>query len=95
MHQRKLSRVIAAGLLAALLALPAPVHAAARNRGTVELWDWLAGLWERGAAALAVWDRGTEKELATDPDGEPAAPSGAGIDPTGGTDQGHGIDPNG
>lgn len=83
MHQRKLSHVIAGGLLAALLALPAPAQAAGRNLGTVELWDWLAGMWERGIAGLWAGDGGTEEQdLGIDPNGEPA-PAGAGIDPNG------------
>jgi len=96
MRERKLSHVTVAAILLALLTLPAPVHAATQTRGTVELWDWLTGVWERGIAALAVWDRGTEKAgLGIDPNGEPA-PAGAGIDPNGSTSpQGAGIDPNG
>jgi hypothetical protein len=93
MRQRKLSHVIVAGILLALLALPAPAQAATQTRGTVELWDWLSGVWERGIAAL-VWHRGVEKQgHGIDPNGEPA---GAGIDPDGSTTpQGAGIDPDG
>lgn len=96
MRQRKLSHVIVAGILLALLTLPAPVHAATQARGTIELWDWLAGVWERGIAALAVWDGGTEKAgLGSDPDGA-TAPQYLESDPEGGTaPAGIGIDPDG
>ncbi|HEV2856170.1 MAG TPA: hypothetical protein VHC97_25500 [Thermoanaerobaculia bacterium] len=53
MTQRKLSRVIAAGLLTATLALPAQAHAAAtRTRGPVNVWEWIARLWQRGISAV-------------------------------------------
>lgn len=106
MHKRKLHHVIAGGLLAALLALPAPAQAAGRTLGTVELWDWFEGLWGRGIAVL--WAGGATQKLGhgidpngekaghgIDPNGEPE-PAGAGIDPNGTTEPADlGIDPNG
>lgn len=85
----RISRVVVAGLLLAVLALPMPARAEAVGRSNLDgAWSWLASLWERGISAL--WS------ASGDPD------QGHGIDPNGITttvvgdpDQGHGIDPNG
>jgi len=86
MKDRRISRVVAAGLLLAVLALPMPARAEAVGRGSLDgVWSWLARLWEQGISAL--WSA----------DGDPD--EGHGIDPNGvtttGPDEGHGIDPNG
>ena len=88
MKDRRISRVVVAGLLLAVLALPMPARAEAVDRGSLDrTWSWLARLWEQGISAL--WSA----------DGDPD--QGHGIDPNGITttvgdpDQGHGIDPNG
>jgi hypothetical protein len=78
MTQRKLSRIIAAGILAAVLALPAPAHAAFnRTRGPVNLWEWMVRVWERGISAV-VPERGVDQK------------EGLGIDPNGGKPAGQG-----
>jgi len=53
MNRRKLSHVIAAGILAALLALPGPAGAQSihhRGSGSVDFWSWLAGFWSWGGS---------------------------------------------
>lgn len=105
MNQRTIRRAITAGVLAAVLALPGPVHAAGPgNSGSANLWDWLSSLWERGIFVL--WPLSAASGSAG-PGG-----SGPGADPNGGTaqgeqgpeadpnsvnsgDQGPGADPNG
>src|SRR4051794_38717454 len=78
MNRRKLSHVIAAGMLAALLAMPGPVMATTnRDHGPVDLWSWLAGLWSRGTASLGL-SSGLEEK------------AGPGIDPNGGSPAGSG-----
>ncbi len=52
MNQR-LSRIMAVGILAALLALPTAAWAApAHPRGAAGAWSWFAGLLEKGASFL-------------------------------------------
>lgn len=88
MKNRKLSRIVAAGLLAAVLGAPGIARAdGGREAGSIGAWEWLVSLWNEGVAAL--WS-GSDKE----------PKPGAGIVPSEGgaeseTDQGHGIDPNG
>jgi hypothetical protein len=78
MTRRKLSHVIAAGILAALLALPGPALAEVpHHRGPVDFWSWLAGFWSRGVASLGA---GSGVGLK----------AGPGIDPNGGTPTGSG-----
>lgn len=78
MNRRKLSHVIAAGILAALLALPGPALAqSAHHRGPVDFWSWLAGIWSRGVASLGSGSGVGQK-------------AGLGIDPNGGTQPGSG-----
>jgi len=78
MTRRKLSHVIAAGILAALLMLPGPALAEVpHHRGPVDFWSWLAGFWSRGVASLGSWSG-------------PGLKAGLGIDPNGGTSTGSG-----
>lgn len=83
MTPRKLSRVIASGMLMALLALPVPVQAAPlQTRGPVGVWEWMAQLWQRGVSAV-VPGHGVERK------------QGPGFDPNGLRKEGPGFDPNG
>lgn len=84
MNHRKLSRLVAAGALTALLALPAiaraDVASAAESGG---FWKWISNVWQQGISA--IW---AESE------------AGPGFDPNGGAsnslgDVGPGFDPNG
>jgi hypothetical protein len=78
MTRRKLSHVIAAGILAALLMLPGPALAEVpHHRGPVDFWSWLAGFWGRGVASLESWS-GLGLKV------------GPGIDPNGGVPPGSG-----
>jgi hypothetical protein len=70
MNRRKLSHVIAAGILAALLVLPGPALAEAPRTREVSPWQSLAKLWQHELAALLSKDRLLRKE-------------GYGIDPNG------------
>lgn len=97
MNRRKLSHIIAAGFLAAVLALPAPARATSGGtRGPAGSWEWLAGLLQRGISAL--WQK---EGYGIDPNGKPSTGTGAGGAPgtaTGGTGPGDGavvLDPNG
>jgi len=101
MNRRKLSHVIVAGILAALLVLPGPALAqATHHRGPVDFWSWLAGLWSRGVSTLGSGSGiGLKQCLGIDPN---CGGSTGSSTPTGTTsgattpgDQGHGIDPNG
>lgn len=102
MTRRKLSHVIAAGILAALVLLPGPASAAPLHpRGSVDLWSWLAGFWSRGISSLGSRSGvGQKQGLGIDPNGGTSGGTGSS---TGGTtsgatiqgEQGHGIDPNG
>ena len=105
MTQRKLSHIIAAGLLAAVLALPAQAHAATtRTRGPVSVWEWIARVWQRGISAV-VPESGTGRKEGPgfDPNGSrtPSQGEAGGIDggtsttPATSNDTGGGIDPNG
>lgn len=102
MNRRKLSRITAAGLLAALLALPAQA-AVPHGRVPGNAWEWLTSLWQSRIAALWPGSEAAQKEgHGIDPNGgSQPVPTGPGpsISPNGGTidtnDQGHGIDPNG
>lgn len=86
MRNRKLSRIITAGCLAALLALPG---AASADTGGPGAWEWLVNFWQEGLSAL--WTSG---ESAPGP--APGSESGTGgAESNGDDDQGHGIDPNG
>ena len=84
MTQRKLSRIIAAGLLTATLALPAQAHAAAtRTRGPVNVWEWIARVWERGISAVVPESgAGPKQGPGFDPNGSkaPNPEEGSGID---------------
>jgi hypothetical protein len=92
MNPRKLSRVIASGMLMALLALPVPAQAATiRTPGPAGVWEWMVQVWQRGVSAV-VPGHGVERK------------QGPGFDPNGlrttgqGGDQrkeGPGFDPNG
>lgn len=57
MNQRKLSHVMAAGILAALLVLPAAAWAAPAHEHSpaAGAWSWLNGLWGRGVSFLLNW----------------------------------------
>ena len=87
MTPRKLSQVIASGMLMALLALPVPVQAASsRTRGPAGVWEWLVRAWQRGVSAVVPAERVERKE-------------GGGFDPnglraTGQGGEGQGGDPN-
>src|SRR3954452_1599880 len=78
MNRRKLSHVIAAGILAALLVLPGPAMAqSTHNRGPVDFWSWLAGFWSRGMSSLGAGSGlGMKQGLGIDPNG--GAPTGSG-----------------
>jgi hypothetical protein len=100
MTQRKLSRVIAAGLLTAVLALPAQAHAATnRTRGPVSAWEWIARVWQRGISAV-VPESGAGRKAGPgfDPNGS-RTPSpvddGTSTTPATSSDAGTGFDPNG
>lgn len=104
MTQRKLSRIIAAGILAAVLALPAQAHAAPhRTRGPLSAWEWILRVWQRGIEAVMPESGAGRKEgLGIDPNGgKPAGQNGSGyVIPDGGAtsaqdSEGYGIDPNG
>ncbi len=78
MNRRKLSHVIAAGILAALLVLPGPAAAqSTHHRGPVDFWSWLAGFW--GSGVFSVGSSGGSVRKA-----------GLGIDPNGGGTSGSG-----
>lgn len=101
MNQRTIRRAITAGVLAAVLALPGPVHAANPGHGgSANLWDWLSSLWERGISALwplSAASGSSETGSGANPDGG-SAQGTDGVDPSGGTTQGDagaGVDPNG
>lgn len=76
MNRRKLSHVIAAGILAALLVLPGPALAEAHRAYDVSVWQSLAKLWQRELAVLSP-DRIFRKEgYGLDPNGnKPTGPS--------------------
>jgi hypothetical protein len=101
MNRRKLSHVIAAGILAALLALPGPALAQpVHHRGPVDFWSWLAGFWSRGSASLGSRSGlGLKQGLGIDPNGGGSTGSTAPTGTTSGVttpgDQGNGIDSNG
>ena len=107
MNRRKLSHVIAAGILAALLVLPGPALAQpTHHRGPVDFWSWLAGFWGRGVSSLGSGSGlGLKQGLGIDPNGGGSTGSGGSTGqsaPTGGTTSGAstgdgspGIDPNG
>lgn len=104
MKNRKLSQLVVAGLLAAVLGVPGIARAeGGREAGSIGAWEWLVSLWEEGVSALWAGSQ-TDQGLGVDPNGGEGAGSegdaGPGVDPNGGgagsqTDQGHGIDPNG
>jgi hypothetical protein len=78
MNRRKLSHVIAAGILVALLVLPGPALAEVpHHRGPADFWSWLAGFWSRGVASLGS-------------SSGPGLKAGPGIDPNGGIPTGSG-----
>jgi hypothetical protein len=101
MNRRKLSYVIAAGILAALLVLPGPVMAQpVHHRGPVDFWSWLAGFWSRGVSNLGSWSGlGQKAGAGIGPNGDGSTGSSAPTGTTSGAttpgDQGLGIDPNG
>jgi hypothetical protein len=78
MNRRKLSHVIAAGILAGLLVLPGPALAEALRGREVSLWQSLAKLWQHELAVLLSKDRLLRKE-------------GYGIDPNGGKPTGSNL----
>ena len=71
MNRRKLSHVIAAGILAALLVLPGPALArSTHHRGPVDFWSWLAGFWSQGVSSLGSGSGlGQKAGLGIDPNG--------------------------
>lgn len=106
MNRRKLSHVIAAGILAALLVLPGPAAAqSTHHRGPVDFWSWLAGFWSWGSLSGGSSAGSVRKAgLGIDPNGAPTGSGGSTgqSTPTGGTTSGAtvgdvdpGIDPNG
>ena len=102
MNRRRLSHVIAAGLLAGLLGLPGSALAQPVHRGVpADLWSWFAGFWSRGMVRQSVHvPRALEEKagLGIDPNGGKPAGSGGTTSTTGlagSGDPGHGIDPNG
>lgn len=102
MTRRKLSHVVAAGILAVLLVLPGPALAqSTHHRSSTDLWSWLASLWNRGVSSLGSGSGlGLKQGLGIDPNGGSATGSGGTTESTttGSKvpgDQGHGIDPNG
>lgn len=86
MNHRKLSRLIAAGALTTLLALPAIARAdmasAAESGG---FWKWISNAWQQGISA--IW---AESEA---PESGPGSGTEAGV--AGPGDVGPGVDPNG
>jgi hypothetical protein len=103
MTHRKLSRIVAIGILAVVLALPGPVWAAAgQPRGpAASVFDWLSGLWERGISALWSWSEAGQKSGSVDSGSSSTGQSPTSSTPTGTTgsgdetDNGAGFDPNG
>jgi hypothetical protein len=104
MNQRTIRRAITAGVLAAVLALPNPVHAASPGSGSANLWDWLSSLWEKGIAALWPLSAASDSSEVGSGEGGSASDGGTaqgehapGADPDGvdSGDQGPGADPNG
>jgi hypothetical protein len=86
MSHRKLSRMITAGTLAALLMLPGIARADTGAGEPSGVWQWMVSLLEEGVSAL--WAAGE------------APNAGPGFDPNGGqttsqVDAGPGFDPNG
>lgn len=93
MNRRKLSHIIAAGILAALLVLPGPAVAqSAHHRGPVDFWSWLAGFWSRGVSSLGSRSGlGLKQGIGIDPNGGGSTGSGGSTGqsaPTGGTTSG-------
>ena len=89
MNRQKLSRRIAAGILAALLVLPGAAWAQPTDtRGPASLLEWLAHLWQSGVSILWSAD---EAPADDDPGSTPASET----PPPGEGDQGGGFDPNG
>jgi hypothetical protein len=75
MSHRKLSRIIAAGTLATLLALPGAARADAGAGNPASVWQWLVSVWEE------LWSPGKEQvggAAGTQSD------AGPGFDPNGG-----------
>ena len=101
MNRRKLSHVIAAGIVAALLVLPGPVMAQpVHHRSPVDFWSWLAGFWSRGVSSLGSWSGlGQKAGLGIDPNGGgstgSSAPTGTTSGATSPVDQGQGIGTSG
>ena len=88
MKNRKLSRIVAAGLLAAVLGAPGIARAeGGREAGSIGAWEWLVSLWIDGVAAL--WS-GSYK---TPPVVLGIVPGGGGVESE--ADAGPGVDPNG
>lgn len=101
MSQKKVQRVVAAGVFTILLGLAgsAPVEAQ-ELRGTARLLGWLSGLWENGVTALRPWEPapGTRDKQgpATDPNGQPLPNAGSSGAPCGAAcEQGPASEPNG
>jgi hypothetical protein len=86
MSYRNLSRLIAAGALVTLLALPGAARAdEASATEPIDFWQWINNLWQHGISAM--W---TESEA---PEGEQGTGTAAGASERG--DIGLGFDPNG
>jgi hypothetical protein len=104
MNRRKLSHVIAVGVLAVLLTLPGTALAQGRRtRGPASVSDWLTCLWQRGISVLLPGSQVIEKlGPGIDPNGGKPTGAGGTTSPDGGTtsvpsvqgDQGFGIGPN-
>jgi hypothetical protein len=105
MNRRKLSHVVAGGILAVLLALPGPALASSLQARTVEsMWQRLAGLWQQHFSVLPREQTVLRKEgYGIDPNGGRSAGAGGSSSPstptsgTGSIDHGagFGVNPNG
>ncbi|HEY4563162.1 MAG TPA: hypothetical protein VIJ36_09295 [Thermoanaerobaculia bacterium] len=87
MNRRKLSHVIAAGILAALLVLPGPALAEALGTHDVSVWQSIAKLWQHELAAALSKGRVFRKEgYGIDPNGsKPAGSNLVNPDPSSGS----------
>jgi hypothetical protein len=89
MNRRKLSHVIAAGILAALLVLPGPALAEARRVHDASVWKSLAKLWQHELAAALSKGRVRKEGYGIDPNGSKPAGSNL-VNPTPGNGSNNG-----
>ena len=76
MNRRKLSYVIATGILAALLVLPGPVVAKSPPNQDISVWKSLTKFWQHELAAILSGNRIFRKEgYGIDPNGSKPAGS--------------------